>query len=104
MKKPDLVMKKIFEGKSNDECFTSYTLDDEGNKVGFMKLENGVTLTVKQMIEGKVEVSTSFKDIFVIFSRDDEQDKPKKELMFPDGKGLIYDYDNDFNITEVKAV
>ncbi len=104
-RKPDLIMRKIFAGKANSECFTSYTTDEKGNKIGYLKMgEKGARFVVTESAKGNIVASTNLLDMLVIFSRNFSGNKTEKQLLFPNGKGLQYYYDKNYNITEVKAV
>ena len=103
--KPDLIMKKIFAGKANAECFTSFTTDEKGHKIGYLKLgDKSVKFIVTECAQGNIVASTYLLDLLVIFSRNYSGEVTQKQLLFPDGKGLHYNYDQNYNITEVKAV
>ena len=84
--------------------FYSFTTDEKGHKIGYLKLgDKSVKFIVTECAQGNIVASTYLLDLLVIFSRNYSGEVTPcnyYSLMV----SLHYNYDQNYNIIEVKAV
>lgn len=101
LKQVDNEIKQLFS-KTEDELFTSFTLDSKGNKIGFYKDSNNATYLLRKNKRDTVRAikynSTGTKTIFV--NTDNAKSATKHKFM-NDNSEVIYRYDSEFRIVEI---
>ena len=97
----DKEIEKLFS-HTEEELFTSFTLDSKGNKIGFYKDEKGQTYLLRKNLRDAIRavkyLETGSK---VIFINTHNGKAATKHKFLNDNSEIIYRYDSDFKIKEI---
>ena len=103
LKQIDNEIKQLFS-RTEDELFTSFTLDSKGNKIGYYKDQNNSTYLLRKnkrdALRAVKYLETGSKTIFVNTNQGKSATKHK---FMNDNSEVIYRYDSEFRITEIMS-
>lgn len=89
---------------TDENSFSSFTQDSDGNKVGFLKSSNGDSYLIRKNKNQSLRAIKYLEDgSKIIFIKESNDGLPSKHIFANDNSEVIFRYDGGFNITEITS-
>jgi hypothetical protein len=97
----DPIIEYLFKDKSDDECFSSFVTDEQGNRIGYLNLDNGTKVSCYQAANKAPVVEIDINGYQVIYIKNYQNNLACRKVSFESNKMLIYLYNKEFEIIEM---